>query len=226
MSLSAPELNPPCMELRDARASSVIVQQVPAGCTDAFVEWERNISRAAAAFPGYRGTDLYPPAEGGPADWVVIVHFDDAEQLGRWIDSPERAEWVAKLPGEFRGFRVKTLHTGFGAWFAGQFDQPTAQPPDWKMVLTVLLGLYPTVMLLAILVGPWLSPLGMSGAMLISNALSVSFLQWIGMPMLQRLLAPWLTADAATSRTRSAAWLVLILIVLLGQVALFRLIKG
>ena len=79
---------------------------------------------------------------------------------------------------------------------------------------------------LALLVGPWLSPLGMSAAMLISNALSVSFLQWIGMPMLQPLLAPWLTADASTNRTRSAAWLGLILIVLLGQVALFRLIKG
>jgi antibiotic biosynthesis monooxygenase (ABM) superfamily enzyme len=153
---------------------------------------------------------------------VVIVHFDDAESLGRWNASTERADWVARLPGGLRDFRLGTLSTGFGGWFTG----PEAQPPGWKMVLTVLLGLYPTVMVLALLVGPWLAPLGMAGAMLISNALSVSFLQWVGMPMLQPLLAPWLTADAATSRARSAAWLVLILIVLLGQVALFRLIKG
>jgi antibiotic biosynthesis monooxygenase (ABM) superfamily enzyme len=226
MSLSFPNVKTPRLEVRDALASSVIVQRVPSGCTDAFLDWERNVSRAAEAFPGYRGTDIYPPAEGGPADWVVIIHFDDSEQLSRWIDSPARADWVAKLPEGLRDFRLKTLPTGFGAWFTGQLDHLAAQPPGWKMVLTVLLGLYPTVMLLALLVGPLLAPLGMSGSMLVSNALSVSFLQWVGMPLLQPLLAPWLAAGVGTSRTRSAAWVVLILIVLLGQVAVFRLIKG
>ena len=132
----------------------------------------------------------------------------------------------AKLPAGFPNFRLKTLPTGFGAWFAAQLDHPAGQPPPWKMALTVLLGLYPTVMLLTILVGPLLAHLGTAGSMLVGNALSVSILQWGFMPLLQPLLGPWLLAGADTSRTRSAVWLVLILIVLAGQATLFQRIGG
>ena len=48
-------------------------------------------------------------------------------------------------------FRLKTLPTGFGSWFAAQLDGPGDQPPSWKIALSVLLGLYPTVMLLTLL---------------------------------------------------------------------------
>ena len=67
-----------------------------------------------------------------------------------------RAEWIAKLRGEIGDFRLKTLPSGFGAWFAGLVDgSEGALPPSWKIALTVLLGLYPTVMLLAMFVGPY-----------------------------------------------------------------------
>src|SRR5262245_52019888 len=105
MSQSAPIATAPRLEVRDAQASSVIVHLVHSESTDAFLDWERSVSQAAEAFPGYRGTDIYPPAEGGPADWVVIIHFDDAENLRRWIDSPVRADWAARLPGGLGDFR-------------------------------------------------------------------------------------------------------------------------
>jgi antibiotic biosynthesis monooxygenase (ABM) superfamily enzyme len=214
------------LAVRDARACSVIVHRVPPGSTDAFLAWERGVSRAAEAFPGYRGTDIYPPADGGLADWVVILHFDDPENLKRWIESPLRADWAAKLPSELGDFRLKTLPAGFGSWFAAEVDDPGSQPPSWKMALAVLLGLYPTVMLLSFSIGPPLAPCGIAVAMLVSNALSVSILQWGVMPLLKRLLRPWLFAGSDAGRTRSAVWLVLILILLAGQVTLFRRIGG
>jgi uncharacterized protein len=214
------------MEVRDARASSVIVHRVPVDNTDAFLDWERGISQAAEASPGYRGTDIYPPADGGLTDWVVIIHFDEAEDLKRWIDSPARADWSAKLPGGLRDFRLKTLAAGFGPWFVAQLDDHGGPPPSWKMALTVLLGLYPTVMLITILVGGHLAHLGKSASMLVGNALSVSILQWAVMPLLEPLLRPWLVVGAGTGRARSAAWLALILIVLAGQAALFHRIAG
>jgi antibiotic biosynthesis monooxygenase (ABM) superfamily enzyme len=226
MNRSSPNATAPLLEVRDARASSVIVHRVPFESTDAFLDWERSISQAVEAFPGYRGTEIYPPADGAPPDWVVIIHFDEAKDLRRWLDSAVRADWAAKLPAEFRDFRLKTLPTGFGPWFATQFDQPEGQPASWKMVLTVLLGLYPTVMLLTLFFGPLLAHLGMAGSMLVGNALSVSILQWAVMPLLQPLLRPWLIAKVDTSRARSAVWLVLIMIVLAGQVAVFQRIGG
>jgi antibiotic biosynthesis monooxygenase (ABM) superfamily enzyme len=81
-------------------------------------------------------------------------------------------------------------------------------------------------MLLSILVGPYLGRLGISAMMLVSNAMSVSILQWGVMPVLQPLFRPWLVVRNGTSRARQAAWLALILVVLVGQLVLFQRIAG
>ena len=60
--------------------------------------------------------------------------------------------------------------------------------------MTVFFGLYPTVMLLTIFVGPFTAWMGFSYSMLIGNALSVSILQWIVVPMLMVPLSRWLKA--------------------------------
>ena len=169
----------PNLEVHAARASSVITQHVPPGVGEAFMEWQRGLSAAAADAPGYQATEIYPPA-GGREPWVIVIHFDDPKTLQSWLDSPVRAAWLAKLPRELRDFQLKTLPSGFGAWFAGTIEGPgVALPPKWKMALTVLFTLYPTVMLLSIFVWPHLNPLGLAVTILISNLLSVSILTWI-----------------------------------------------
>jgi uncharacterized protein len=94
------------------------------------------------------------------------------------------------------------------------------------MALVVLLGLYPTVMLLTIFPGPYTQPLGLALAMLIGNALSVCILQWGVMPLLNILLAPWLKANSDRQRVFSVGGLLLILVLLAGLVLLFRQVTG
>src|SRR5216683_2281978 len=118
MNASSPDSPGPLMEVRGARASSVIVHRVPTDCAERFLEWQRGITRAAEAFPGYQATDVYPPADPKQPEWVVVIHFDNSVALQRWLDSPVRAEWTAKLPAEIANFRLKTLSAGFGPWFA------------------------------------------------------------------------------------------------------------
>ena len=72
----------------------------PANAAAVFLEWQRGISAAAAEFPGYQTTEVYPP-QAGDQEWVVVVHFGDAKSLQDWLDSPKRAEWAAE--GEFTG---------------------------------------------------------------------------------------------------------------------------
>ena len=227
MTSSSPDTPHPVVELRGLRASSVIVHRVPAESADSFMAWQRGITRAAEGFPGYQATDVYPPVDGRHQEWVVVIHFDTPEALQRWLDSSVRAAWTAKLPRDVGDFRLKTLPTGFGPWFAGLVSGPErGLPPAWKMVLAVLLGLYPTVMLLTLLVGPHTSLLGLALSMLIGNALSVSALQWAVMPALNAALAPWLHAPADRGKALSVGGLFLVLFLLGGLVVLFRQITG
>ena len=192
-----------------------------------FLECQRGLTRAAEAFPGYQGTELYPPPDDRQEEWVSVIHFDNHESLDRWLQSPVRAEWIKKLRDEIGNFHLTTLLSGFGAWFAEQVAGPQGGPPPaWKMAMTVLLGLYPTVMLLALLLGQYLSPLGMAASMLISNTLSVAACQWIVIPPLTSALGPWLHANAREKRALSIGGLVLIWLSLGVLVLLFRVVTG
>ena len=215
------------VRVRDARASSVIVHRVPPEKVEQFLELQRGINEAAAAFPGYQATDVYPPVEGHQSEWVVVIHFDDAESWQRWFDSPTRAEWIGKFRNELGDFRLKTLPAGFGAWFAGLVNDPDVAPvPSWKVALSVLLALYPTVMVLTICVRSPLTPLGLAASILVSNALSVCVLQWVVTPVLRPALRPWLQANGDRQRAFSLGGLVAILLLLAGMVMVFRLVTG
>ena len=214
--------NSPSLDLHASRSSAVVVQRVPPAAVDAFLEWQREATRAAEGFAGYCGTDIFPPARGRGDEWVVLIRFDDEESLARWLDSPERGRRVEELRAKVGDFDLKTLGDGFGPWFVRQDQTQAAAPASWKMALTVLLALFPTVMLLTIFVGPLTSPLGLAASMLVGNAMSISILQWVVMPRLTKGLDPWL-------RRGESAWRwtpVLILLTLAVLTALFRLVTG
>ena len=212
------------MALCMSRASAAIVQQVPPAARDWFVNWQQGISAVAEGFDGYQGTDVYPPAHGQGNEWVAVVHFEDDQSLERWIHSRERAEWVDRLHAKVGEFELTTLRGGFSDWFASLTKDRGGVAP-WKMALTVLFGLYPTVMLLSIFVVPYTSVLGLAFSMLIGNALSVAALQWIVVPALEVPLGPWLKADS-TKKSISWAGLIGLVALLVVIAAAFRLVTG
>ncbi len=217
-----PDPSAPILRVRGPRASSVIVQRLPVDQGGAFMEWQHGITGAAGAFPGYQATEIYPPA-GDRDEWVIIVHFDDQQTLQAWLDAPERAAWLAELPHEARDFRLHTMPTGFGSWVAGQTADGTPVP-HWKSFLLVLAGLYPVVMLLTLIVSPRTAGLGLALAMLVSNILSVALLEWAVMPLLNRVLAPWLGAHGRDGRLVSTAGGAFIVAAVLVMALLLRVV--
>ncbi len=221
------KMNNPNLEMRVSRASAVVVQRVPAVKSEWFLQWQNGVSKAAADFSGYRGTDVYPPGEDQQDEWVVVIHFDDEQSLSTWLESSIRDQWVEKLKSRIGDFELKALPGGFGHWFVGlDRSGDSAPPPSWKMAIAVLFGLYPTVMVLTLFPGPYTQPLGLAFSMLIGNALSVVILQWAVMPLVSSALGPWLKADTARQRALSIGGPFVILAVLVGFAILFRQVTG
>ena len=179
-----------------SRATAVVVQTVPPELSHEFLEWQRGITRDASLHPGYKYTEIYQPAPGPRGEWVTVVHFESNPLLEAWIKSPVRRKWVDDFKKRFGDFTLKRVG-GFDAWFS-DVDGADEKIPDWKMVLTVVAALYPTVMVLTYwLLTPFLKPLSFAAQMLIGNIASVSFLQWVAMPLLTRRLSFWLRPTKA-----------------------------
>jgi len=132
---------------------------------------------------------------------------------------------VARFPHEARDFRMHTMPTGFGSWVAGQTADGTPVP-HWKSFLLVLVALYAVVMLLTLIVSPRTAGLGLAFAMLVGNILGVAILEWAGMPLLNRALAPWLGAHGRDGRIVSVASAALIVAAVVGMAAVFRVVNG
>ena len=190
------------------------------------MEWQRGITEAAQRFAGYRSTDLYPPSGAEGHEWVAVMQFETAEEMQRWLDSPERAEWVRKLPKEVATFQLKKLPSAFGPWFAHLSDSAHELPPGWKMAVAVLVALYPTAMLLTMYVGPHTNSMGLAVSMLISNICSCTLLQFAVMPALHPMMEPWLTARGKKGLAITIGGTVLIALVLTALAFLFHQIAG
>ncbi|MGE3804943.1 MAG: antibiotic biosynthesis monooxygenase [Gemmataceae bacterium] len=180
------------------RASAVIIHEVPDERGAAFLERQRALTAVVRHFPGYERTVVFPPEPNTGGRWVTLLHFQTRPDLERWLDSPERGACLRDLRQDFGDFTLRHLGR-FDAWFSQNLDP--GQVPGWKMALTVLLALYPTVMCLQIVLAPLLAEVNFSARMLISNAASVAILQWLMMPAATLILAGWLKPNASWRRS-------------------------
>lgn len=162
---------------------------------DQYEQWLTGISRCSSGFPGNLGTTILRPG-GERGDYVAITHFANEATARAWMDSPERRAWLDKLESiSVECERVDSL-AGMESWFTVGALSDAVPPPRYKTAVMVLLGLYPTVMVLGLVLDPLLADLPVALARLVALSCSVATMVWLVLPLLTRLFKRWLHADA------------------------------
>ncbi len=210
----------------EAAVTAVFSHTVRPGHEEAYLAWRRDILHAMAETPGYLGVETSDARPGLQDEWIIIARYRSAADLEQWMASPVRAGLVSRLEEIVERYEARPLASGLGGWFAFA-DARTAsavEPPRWKQVLAVTLGLYPTVMAVALLVEPWFDRLPMAVRMVGSNFLCVGLLTWLVMPWLTERLRPWLEPPPRASRRHDLRGALLVLAVLAAWVFFFLLI--
>ncbi|MBI5591327.1 MAG: antibiotic biosynthesis monooxygenase [Deltaproteobacteria bacterium] len=176
-------------------AGMVVSTRVKPGREKAYREWQGMIDAEAARFSGFLGNEVFAPVPGVQEDWVVAVRFDSAEHLKDWLQSESRLRLIEQAADLWQEARVESFSGGFPGWFGHGADGSgrAADPPNWKQAMSVLLVLYPTVMLLNLFLSPLLTGLPAALSMFIGNVASVVLLTWLLMSMVNRVFGFWLT---------------------------------
>jgi uncharacterized protein len=70
----------------------VVARRPVAGREDEFEVWLRRLVAAAREAPGHVSSDIQPPNEVHPGEWVILYQFGDAGSLESWLRSAARVE--------------------------------------------------------------------------------------------------------------------------------------
>lgn len=179
--------------------SLVIEHIVPWGKDFAFRRWRSSLIQEAKRYEGFVRSDFCPPlkCKDGVVKWYTILHFDTPAHLHSWIESDDRKYLLEAGQKIFNAYRFKSFTTGLEGWFsaqAGTAEQVGLGPPAWKQILSVVVGLYPIVMLQSLLFTAFGVMQSWSPAtqMLANNLMSSTLLTLVVMPFVARSLRFWL----------------------------------
>lgn len=98
-----------------ASPTVVVSRRVHPGREDEFRAWDQRIRAAAATCDGFLGSEMQPPTDSHPGEWVTVYSFSTVEQLDRWLSSPERQNLIVEagdlISGSAREQHVAGLRT-------------------------------------------------------------------------------------------------------------------
>jgi uncharacterized protein len=207
----------------DTLVTAVVTHRVPAEHVDEFLSWQERLRLAENKFPGFRGSEIFRPIEGVQDEWTALYRYNSAADLDRWLTSAERQQLLDEGK-RFSDFQLRTIDNSFGSWFTFEGDGQAQTPSDLKTVIAVWVGLYPTVMLLALAMAPAKLPVWLDRVF--SNLLGSLVMTYVTMPFyVNRLLKRWLypAPDAPKTATNIRA-AVVITVVMVFWAVLFWLV--
>jgi hypothetical protein len=180
--------------------TTTVTRRVQPGHEAAYEAFLAGISGAARTFPGYLGIEIFRPAAGAGGEYRTVYRFDSAAHLHAWLDSPERAAWLARAEPHAAGPMRTQVLTGLEGWFTLPAQPGAPPPPPSKMALVTWATIFPLITLVVVATAPLLGPLPLLARLAVTTGVTVPLMTWVVMPRVTRLLHPWLYPDPGRRR--------------------------
>ena len=169
-----------------------------------FEEWLSGISKEVSRQEGSMGIDIIKPTPNisnkSKPEYVIIFRFNTYENLDKWETSPIRHEWLQKGRKLAESdYDVQKL-TGLEFWFTPYFKDesspmiPLQPPPRYKMVIVTI----PVISILLMTLVPQIHfltemlSIPFPIRLVIALTITVLLMTYVIMPLLTKLLKPWL----------------------------------
>ena len=172
--------------------TATVTRRVKPGHEVAYEEFLAGISGAAKAFPGYLGEEVFRPAGGKGGEFRIVYRFDSPAHLRGWLDSRERAAWLARAEPHVAGPMRAQYLTGLEGWFTLPAQTGAPPPPPYKMAVLTWVTIFPLITLVVVASAPLIGPWPLAARLAVTTLVTVSLMTWVVMPRVTRLLRGWL----------------------------------
>lgn len=164
-----------------------------------FIAWLREGEQLATDFPGYLGSGVLAPPPGDD-EFQMIFRFTDEHTMATWEHSASRRAWLERGKGLFaQPHEHRAL--GLDAWFGTGLRQP----PRWKQTIAIWLAFFPVSLCFNLLFGGLLADVPLVTRVLLSTLALTPLMTYLFIPLVTRLLAPWLQGTRSTAMPRRAS---------------------
>lgn len=167
-----------------------------------FEEWLSGISKEVSKQEGSMGIDIIRPTNYSKSklEYVVIFRFNNYDNLTKWEESPIRNEWLQKGRKLVESDPDVQKLTGLEFWFTPYFKDesspmiPLNPPPRYKMAIVTI----PVISILLMTLVPQIHILTemlsipFPVRLVIAITITVLLMTYVIMPLLIKLLKPWL----------------------------------
>ncbi len=169
-----------------------ITRRIKPGCETEFQEALREFFKTSLGQAGVHGASmLVPPPGSTSSEYGILRTFASEQERDAFYASAMFQAWKQRVASLTEGEpQYRQLH-GLEAWFR---NAGSPNPPQWKMAIATYLGVVPTIMTLALTLGPLIRTWNFVGYNLVFNACVVALLTWVVMPLITRALHAWLQA--------------------------------
>jgi uncharacterized protein len=179
----------------DPPVTAVASRRVKPGREEEFEEWVSGILAEAGNAPGYLGSEVLRPSDPEDDEYRIVFRFDHASNLHAWEESEERRRWLEKSRPLLREEEKVSVLTGLETWFTLPSKAGEPAPPRYKMAVVTWLAVFPVVLILFSLFGPWLELLPTVLRTLVFTLVMVTLMTYVIMPRMTRLFSFWLYPD-------------------------------
>jgi uncharacterized protein len=165
-----------------------------------FEEWLSGISKEVSRQEGSMGIDIIRPTDKeSKPEYVIIFRFNNYDNLTKWENSSIRNKWLQKGRELVQADPDVQKLTGLEFWFTPYSKKssdlvPLISPPRYKMVIVTI----PVISLLLLTLVPQIHfitemlSIPYSIRFVIAITITVILMTYLIMPLLTKLLRPWL----------------------------------
>lgn len=179
----------------EAGATAVITHRVRDGMHAEYDAWQDEIAPICKAAAGYLDWHIIRPIPGVTGTYTIIIRFETAAHVRKWMKSPERARMIKKVRPLLVTGDDFYIRSGLDFWFTPEGAKARV-PVRWKQGLVTWSAIYPLVLGVPLVVTEVLRRAGAPENHLLTTFVTtgsiVLLMVYVVMPRYTKLIQRWL----------------------------------